>query len=125
MPIKLVFAMITITLALIFYTIGVFGERKKGILQKQHVIIFWMGFLFDTIGTGIMSDMAGKANLFSAHGITGTLAILLMLCHAVWATVVYVRGTEEKLRNFHKFSIVVWLFWLIPYILGMFLGMGA
>ncbi len=125
MPTKLILAILTITLALIFYTIGVFGERRKGILQKQHIIIFWLGFLFDTIGTSIMSSMAQEADWFSAHGITGIIAIILMLFHAIWATVVYFRGTEEKQKNFHKFSIVVWLFWLIPYILGMFIGMGA
>lgn len=48
---KLVFAIITITLALIFYTTGVFRERKEKSLNKNHVIIFFLGLLFDTIGT--------------------------------------------------------------------------
>ena len=46
-----------------------------------------------------------------------------MLFHAVWATLVYARGNAEKQQSFHRFSIVVWLIWLIPYVLGMFLGM--
>ena len=51
---KLIFAIITITLALVFYTIGVFGERKAKTLNKNHVIIFWLGLIFDTIGTFTM-----------------------------------------------------------------------
>ena len=62
MDIKLIMAIITITLALVFYTIGVFSERKAHILKKQ--------------------------------------------------------------ESFHKFSIFVWLVWLVPYILGMIIGMG-
>ena len=34
MSTKLIMAIITITLALVFYTIGVFSERKSGILKK-------------------------------------------------------------------------------------------
>ena len=45
MSTKLIMAIITITLALVFYTIGVFSERKSGILKKPHLIIFWMGLV--------------------------------------------------------------------------------
>lgn len=123
MSIKLILAIITITAALIFYTIGVFSERRSGTLQKKHVVLFWCGLIFDTTGTSIMSNMAKGAGLLSAHGLTGALAIVLMLFHALWATVVYRKQNEQKLRSFHKFSIVVWLIWLVPYILGMFIGM--
>ena len=121
---KLIMAIVTITLALIFYTIGVFSERKSGTLNKFHVIIFWIGLLFDTTGTTIMSTIANGGSLFSLHGITGALAIVLMLFHAVWATIVFVKKDTQKLQNFHKFSIVVWLIWLVPYIIGLIIGMS-
>ncbi|WP_338557795.1 HsmA family protein [Paraclostridium sordellii] len=54
---------------------------------------------------------------------TGTIAILLMLFHAVWATWVIYKNDEEKQLVFHKFSIVVWFLWLIPYIIGAIIGM--
>ena len=125
MSTKLIMAIITITLALVFYTIGVFSERKSGILKKPHLFIFWMGLVFDTTGTTIMSSMAKGGSLFSPHGITCALAIILMLFHAFWSTVVFKGLDRIKLENFHKFSIVVWLIWLVPYILGVFVGMGA
>lgn len=125
MKISLILAIIAITLALLFYTIGVFSERKSGILKKSHVIIFWIGLIFDTTGTTIMSGMAKGSSLLSMHGITGALAIMLMLFHALWASIVYRKHKEEKQKNFHKFSIVVWLIWLVPYILGVFVGMGG
>lgn len=127
---KLVFAIITITLALIFYTTGVFRERKEKSLNKNHVIIFWLGLLFDTIGTLTMEQIAKSGieviNTTSQriHGITGTLAIVLMLFHAVWATWVLYKNDEKKKAVFNKFSITVWSIWLIPYIIGMFIGMS-
>lgn len=127
----LIFAIITITLALLFYTIGVFGERKSKTLNKKHVIIFWLGLLCDTTGTLTMSQIA-KSGIESIgntsqmiHGVTGFLAIVLMLFHAVWATWVLYKNNEEQKAKFHKFSIIVWIVWLVPYIVGMIIGMSA
>ena len=128
MDFKLIIAIVAITLALVFYTIGVFSERKSGTLKKSHVITFWIGLLCDTIGTITMSKIAGVTSSIDAtqaiHGVTGALAIILMLFHAVWATVVIYKNNEKAKKFFHKFSIAVWIVWLIPYFIGMFIGMS-
>ena len=118
----LVFAIVFITLALVFYTVGVFGEKFSGSLKKWHVVIFWLGFACDTTGTTLMSRIAAGGLTVNFHSITGLAAILLMAVHAVWATVVLLRGSEKSRRNFHKFSIFVWLVWLIPYLSGVIFG---
>jgi uncharacterized repeat protein (TIGR03987 family) len=123
MKITLIFAIVSITLALIFYTIGVFSERKVGTLNKQHVILFFIGLIFDMTGTTLMSLLSSDHSLLTIHGITGIIAIALMLFHAFWALITYNKNNKRKLKQFHKFSIIVWLIWLIPYILGLFLGM--
>jgi uncharacterized repeat protein (TIGR03987 family) len=115
-------SMILISLALVFYSIGVWSERLAGRLKAWHLIFFWGGLLFDSTGTGIMMDMAGGLT-FDIHGATGALAILLMIVHAIWATVVLLRKDERAILNFHKFSVVVWAIWLIPYFSGMVLPM--
>jgi uncharacterized repeat protein (TIGR03987 family) len=46
-----------------------------------------------------------------------------MLAHAIWATRVIQNENETLRLKFHKYSLFVWLFWLIPYFGGMFLGM--
>ncbi|MEW8957112.1 HsmA family protein [Clostridium sp.] len=123
-------AIVTITAALIFYTIGVLGERREGSLKKKHVLIFWLGLLFDTIGTTSMSFIAkgtnsnGGISTGGLHGITGALAIILMFIHAIWATFVLYKGNEENKLFFHKFSMVVWIIWLIPYFIGVFMGVS-
>lgn len=125
-----IFAIVTIALALVFYTTGVFGERKSKSLTKKHVITFWLGLLCDTIGTLTMSSIAKSgSSAISAinqaiHGVTGFLAIVLMIFHAVWSTLVLYQNDEKKKETFHKFSITVWLIWLIPYVVGMVIGMS-
>lgn len=47
-----------ITLALIFYSIGVWSERIARYLKPWHVIAFWTGFLFDVSGTLAMHRLA-------------------------------------------------------------------
>lgn len=114
---------IVITSALVFYSIGVWSERIAGTLKWWHLIFFWLGLICDTWGTGMMFEMAGGMT-FDLHGLTGLLAIVLMLVHAVWATVVLSRKDERWIHNFHKFSVVVWLIWLVPYLSPMFFAMG-
>jgi len=112
---------IIITLALVFYSIGVWSERFAGRLKAWHLAFFWLGFVCDTVGTGMMFEMAGGMSL-TIHAVTGLLAILLMLIHAVWATIVLVRKDEHMIRSFHRFSVAVWFIWLIPYFSPMILG---
>ena len=118
-------AVIAITLALIFYTIGVWAEHRAKVLKPVHLVFFWLGLICDTTGTMLMSRMADGSGggLMSAHGITGMIAIVLMMIHAVWATVVLARKDEKTMHTFHRFSIIVWVIWLIPFVLGMMMGM--
>jgi uncharacterized repeat protein (TIGR03987 family) len=119
---ELVSSAILISLALIFYSIGVWSERLAGRLKRWHLVFFWGGLVFDTIGTGIMFEMAGGIGS-DIHSVTGLAAILLMLIHAVWATAVLVLKNEKAITNFHHFSVFVWVIWLVPYFTGFFASM--
>jgi uncharacterized repeat protein (TIGR03987 family) len=116
------FAIMTITLALLWYSIAVWAERIAKKLKEWHVVFFWCGFLSDSTGTTIMA-MISKSYIFDIHGLSGPVALLLMLFHASWATYVIMKKNEKKINTFHKFSMFVWLIWLIPYISGMVMHM--
>lgn len=121
----IIISSVLITLALIFYSIGIWAERIKKYLHKWHLIFFWIGFLFDLSGTYSMHLMAkDNFNFFEPHTLTGQIAIWLMLIHAIWATIVVTKNNETARTKFHKYSLIVWLIWLIPYFGGMFLGMS-
>lgn len=114
-----------ITFALVFYTIGVFAERRAGTLKLSHIVFFYLGLACDTAGTAVMSVIAQGNSASPVHAITGALAIVLMVIHALWASVVFVKKNRERLERFHRFSVGVWLAWLIPYFCGMFMGIPA
>jgi uncharacterized repeat protein (TIGR03987 family) len=115
-----------ITLALIFYSIGVWSERIVRYLKPLHVAAFWTGFIFDISGTYTMHLLAtGPFDITEPHTLTGQIALWLMLIHAIWATRVVIKNNEKLRLSFHRFSIIVWLIWLIPYFGGMYLGMSG
>jgi uncharacterized repeat protein (TIGR03987 family) len=115
---------ILITLALAFYSLGVWAERLARYLKPWHVVAFWTGFVFDVSGTYAMHLLAeGRFDLLDFHTLTGQIALWLMLIHAIWASYVARKGSEKARAGFHRYSIIVWLIWLVPYFGGMYLGM--
>lgn len=121
----LIAAICVITSALVFYTIGVWGERLQKKLRFWHLVFFLLGLLADTIGTGLMEHIARLTHLHDeVHTVTGIIAILLMFIHAMWAIWTYTKGSEKAKEHFNRFSIVVWIIWLIPYCIGVYLGMS-
>ena len=80
----LIAATTIISLALVAYTIGVFGERNSGTLKRSHLIFFWIGLACDSTGTAIMGSIAQSSggSISLLHPVTGGLAIALMLFHA-------------------------------------------
>lgn len=121
----LVLSSILITLALVFYSTGIWAERISRLLKTWHVILFWIGFAFVLSGTLAMHQMAeGEFNILEPHTLTGQIAIWLMLAHAIWATIVIRNKNKYMMVRFHKYSLFVWIMWLIPYLGGMYLAMN-
>lgn len=121
----LILSIILITLALIFYSTGIWSERFAKYLKGWHVVMFWTGFMFDVSGTAAMTRLANHSfNLMELHTLTGQIALWLMLIHAIWATYVVSKGSELSRKRFHRYSLIVWLIWLVPYFGGMFMGMS-
>lgn len=122
----LVAAIVIITLALVFYSIGIWAERIQGILKPWHAAFFGLGLFADATGTLLMTQIAADrrmeniqaSGLSSLMAVSGTAAIALMAIHLVWAIVVLIRNRADEKQTFHRFSIAVWILWLIPYIVG-------
>ena len=118
-------AICVLSSALVFYTIGVWGERIQRKLKAWHVAFFVAGLFADAVGTGLMEQIAQMTGLQdNLHTITGIIAIVLMFIHALWALWTYFKGSRKAKAHFNRFSIVVWCIWLIPYCIGIYLGMS-
>jgi uncharacterized repeat protein (TIGR03987 family) len=107
--------------ALLFYSVGVWGSWLSAKLGAPHLLLFWLGWLCDTAGTEIMRRIAGSLQL-TLHTITGIVALTLMLGHALWATIVFVRRDPGGLTAFHRASLAVWALWLVPFGTGLLLA---
>lgn len=118
MPTQLPIAIATMITALVLYTIAVWSERFAKRLKPWHLVLFWLGLIFDTTGTTVMTAMAGSLQ-FDFHGVTGALGILFMLGHTLWATLALVLKQEKVLVSFHRFSLAVWALWLVAFASGM------
>lgn len=122
----LIAAIVIISMALIFYSVGVWSERLQGGLRGWHVVAFGLGLLCDFVGTAFMAELVrltGQDNRL--HAVLGSIAVFLMAIHAVWAYWTFRKGSEKAKRSFSRFSIIVWFIWLIPYFIGVYLGMTA
>jgi uncharacterized repeat protein (TIGR03987 family) len=122
---------IFINSAFVFYTIGVWSEKIQGELKRVHLILFWFGIICDVLGTRAMGELSkthveGVNQAISQyvqipsnfHSLTGIVALSLMLLHACWATIIIVNKKDIWKRKFHRYSLVVWILWLIPFISG-------
>ena len=107
-------AIVIISMALIFYSVGVWSERIQGRLKGWHVTAF---------GLGLVCDFTGQDNRL--HAVLGSIAVFLMAIHALWAFWTFRKGSARAKRNFSRFSVIVWWVWLIPYFIGVYLGMTA
>ena len=126
MSLLLIASFTLITLALLFYSLGVWSERISRYLRTWHVVSFWIGLFFDVSGTIAMHRLnEGEFDIFELHTLTGQIALWLMLIHAIWATFAIKSGTVQTRKDFHRYSLFVWILWLIPYFGGMYLGMNG
>lgn len=128
-----ILSIVLITLALVFYTIGVWSERIQGELKWWQVGAFALGFAADTSGTLLMSAIArsdgpsgldGSPILAQLMAVSGAVALVLMGLHLAWAVVVMIRNNPAEKASFHKFSLVVWAIWLVPYFTGAIAAMA-
>lgn len=119
----LISAIIVITLALIFYSIGVIGEARRKQLLWRDILWFGLGLVADFIGTMLMRQISQNGDNILAPWantlmtVSGTAAIILMFIHIVFALLVMLKYTDYK-SKFHKWSIVIYAFWLVSYISG-------
>jgi len=121
MPEPLLYAVILFTVALVFYTTGVWAERLGKRLKPWHVVMFSLGVAADALATWLTYNFIGGI-VYTPHAIFGFIALILMTFHFLWATWVISRKNELIISRFHHFSIFAWGIWMASYLTGFVLG---
>jgi uncharacterized repeat protein (TIGR03987 family) len=120
---KTMFGVLSIMIAFICYSISVLNQVYTKKLTPKHLVLFWVGLVFDVTGTVIMFTVAGRLKL-DIHGLTGILGFILMAINAILATIAIQKTNSRSKYKFYIVSLTVWIIWLIPFFTGIFLNMN-
>ena len=125
MQIEILIGLILFTLALLIYSVAAWaGVISKGI-KKWHLILFWVGFAADIMGTFSIGSAHGGL-VINSHTILGMIALASMLAQNIAATKIYQSKNEKWLTTFPKrVSLPIWGIWIASYIGGLILSGGG
>lgn len=118
------------TFAFVFYSIGIWAEFFVKRLKPWHLAAFFFGVVCDSTATWFMAKYVGGM-LLNLHGIVGMLGLGLMVAHFLWAAGVLLwsrraphsPAAERAITSFHRYSVAVWMIWMLAYLSGIYLGL--
>ena len=117
MSISILTGTITVTAALLAYSIAVITEQIKRKVNYTVLIFLTSGIVLDITATSFM--IYGSSNpAFTLHGILGYSALLAMLIDTflIWKN--YLKFGENISNSIHRYSLAAYLWWLIAFITG-------
>ncbi len=119
-PIILV-SVISITTALVLYTIVVWRNWQLKLLTTAQIILLWLGLAADALATRMMG-LSVEVTTWDLHTISGYAGLALMAVLAVVGTWAKWSGGQALLTSFHRFAIPIWLIWVVSYVTGVVIG---
>lgn len=126
---------IIMALALIFYTVATFTGIARKSFGRGQVALYHAAVALVIIGIFYMSGISSKLSyahvsyaMMHIHTGLGYLAVLLLIIHAIVATVVKRKHKKKGTSlgsGFNKFSFVLWLICIILYLVTFYIGILA
>ena len=117
MNISILVGAVTVTAALLAYSIAVITEQIKKKANKIVLIFLTLGIILDITATSFM--IYGSSNsAFTLHGILGYSALLAMLIdgYLIWKN--YLKFGENIKNSIHRYSLMAYLWWIGAFITG-------
>ena len=111
---------ITITAALLAYSIAVITEQIKKKISKTILTFLTLGIVLDIIATSFM--IFGSSNsAFTMHGFIGYSALLAMLIdgYLIWRN--YLKFGENISSSVHRYTLFAYIWWIVAFITGSLL----
>lgn len=119
----LIRAVVVVTFALVFYSIGVVNEQRKALISKTVLIFLTAGVVLDISSTALM--IIGSRRIpITIHGFIGYSALAVMLTDTilVWR---YRRknGSGHVSRGLNLYTRFAFSWWVLAYIAGAVIAM--
>ena len=119
----LIRAVIVVTFALAFYSIGVIMEQRKSFVTRQVLFFITAGVICDISSTALM--IIGSKNIpFTVHGVLGYSALTLMLIDTILIWRHRVKSGEGAVsRRLGLYTRIAYGWWVFAYIAGAVIAM--
>lgn len=119
MPVNVVIGLVALLVALVAYSIGVWGAfRAKG-ARVLHLVMLWVGVVFDVIATASMSYSLGWKLENSLHTYLALIVFFGMTVVAAIGTMARVKGDDKVLTALAKWAVAPWALWAAVFVWGM------
>jgi len=115
-------SVISITTALLLYTIAVWRIWRLKLLTTASIVLLWLGLGADALATKMMGLSIEGEIVWDFHTISGYAGLGLMAVLAAAGTWAKWSGREEMLTSFHRFAIPIWIIWVASYATGVVIG---
>lgn len=118
----LIFGSVIVTLALVFYSIGLITEQRKRVINKFVLTFLTLGLVFDITATACM--IIGSSNSpFTFHGFIGYTGLLAMVIETIIAYRFYLTNNSQTTvpKGIHLYSRFAYVLWVAVYITGSLL----
>jgi hypothetical protein len=119
----LIRAVIVVTFALIFYTIGVIVEQRKSSISWLVLVFLTIGVIFDVSSTALM--IIGSSNIpFTVHGVLGYSALTVMLIDTVLIWRHWLKNRQGTVsKSLGLYTRIAYGWWVCAYIAGAIIAM--
>ncbi|HEX9092425.1 MAG TPA: hypothetical protein VF902_00440 [Coriobacteriia bacterium] len=119
MPANVIIGLFALLVALVAYSIGVWGAfRKKG-ATPMHLGALWVGVVFDIAATASMSYSLGWKLENSLHTYLALAAFFGMTIVAALATWAWVKKNDALRATLAKWAVAPWVLWVGVFVWGM------
>ena len=120
-PIILI-SVISITTALILYTIAIWRNWHMKLLTTAHIAMLWIALAADVLATQMMGLSIEGEIVWDFHTISGYAGLALMAVLTAVGTWAKWSNRSAVLTSFHRFAIPIWIVWVASYVTGVVIG---
>lgn len=118
-PVTLI-GVVAMVVALVLYSIGVWGAFRAKKVSRRNVMFILGGLVFDVLGTVMMFITAGNRFLWEApHTWGALLAFLGMLIVGIVGLWALNAGKDEALAKLSRWALAPWTLWAVVFVWGM------
>jgi small basic protein len=119
MPLNVVIGLVALLVAVITYSVGVWGAfRAKG-ATVRHLVFLWVGVVFDIVATASMSYSLGWTLGNDLHTYLALGVFFSMVMVAAFGTWGHVKKNDAISVAVAKWAVAPWAMWVGVFVWGM------